>query len=739
MAPEVSATPEYHFYHEAAPTAAAPAPRPQLRAPAPPVLSLEASQPIGAQPSVSTRVRTLVSEKFSAAKTAVHSIAIPKLLVPKLVGAGLAAVLFFTVPGSARTYYEDLHDSYSQITQNGLAGFQALEQSLVALTHADIATAQNANDVAIERLGAATGILKTTHPTLQTIAAGLPLVGGKLHSGQEMLLAGQELSLGNSYVLAAVATAPTSSLLAKFNAFAIGLRGALPHYTAAQKHLSAVDPADLPTQYQSELPPARALLTAATHDLQALVSLQTAFQEIFGGAGQRRYLLVFQNQHEMRPTGGFLGSVAIVDVKDGAIIDFSMPPGGTYDFQGQLDSTVVPPTPMLLANKRWEFQDANWFPDFPTSAQNILWFYRHSRGVTADGVIAINASVLEQLLALTGPVALPDRGLTLTADNALEQLQTVVETGPEKAINKPKQILSDTAPLLLQAIKDFSPQTAVGLLNMLAQSLDTKDIQAYFIDPLVQASVQEYGWAGQLLPTNPGQDYLSVINTNIKGGKSDRNIAQSVFHQVLVQEDGSIIDTVDIVRTHHGTAQNGLYGLTNIDYVRLYVPEGSQLLSASGFNWPEEKLFRVPLDWAVTSSLLTTQEQEVGIDQLSGTRITREFGKYAFGNWVITEPGQTSHLHFTYRLPFKAWDEAAREPASLDVQKLVPPTSRLQVVVQRQSGQHSSYDSQVILPDGWQPAWHDGPGSTRATNGLKMYVDDVERDTVWSLAFTKNK
>jgi hypothetical protein len=333
---------------------------------------------------------------------------------------------------------------------------------------------------------------------------------------------------------------------------------------------------------------------------------------------------------------------------------------------------------------------------------------------------------------------MPGRDLTLSADSAIGDLQSIIEAGPEKALNKPKQVLTDAAPLLLASMQGFSPQQAFGFLSLLSASLDQRDIQAYFIDPGAQAATREYGWAGAIATTRPGQDYLSVINTNIQGGKSDRDMDQAVYQQILIQDDGSIIDTVDIVRTHKGATDNSLYGMTNIDYIRLYVPEGSQLLSASGFSWPEEKYFRVPANWAATSSLLQNTEHEVSIDQRSGTRVTQEFGKYSFGNWVITEPGQTSHLHFIYRLPFKAWD-APKTTDPIAVENLLPEAARFQLVVQRQSGQTSSFDSQIIVPDNWEHAWHSGPGTTPATNGLKIFVNNLERDTVWSLALSHKK
>lgn len=251
--------------------------------------------------------------------------------------------------------------------------------------------------------------------------------------------------------------------------------------------------------------------------------------------------------------------------------------------------------------------------------------------------------------------------------------------------------------------------------------------------------MKEFGWSGEILKTNADQDYLFVVNTNIQGQKSDARIKQTVSHQAVVQLDGTILDSVVISREHTGNKEEKMYGQTNIDYIRVYVPEGSELVRASGFTWPDEKGFKAPESWYKTDTMLGDLEKEISIDDKSGTRITKEFGKMAFANWIITEPGQVNQIQFIYKLPFKAW----KQPKEVNLNNWAKifqsekPSSKYQLLVQKQSGITGDFDSQIIYPEGWFPVWQDGDGLTVATNGAAINSAELYSDKIWSLVMRK--
>ena len=658
--------------------------------------------------------------------------------VPKhLAGGVLIILLLLFVPANARTYYFDLKSTANKIADNSTAGFLALHDSTSALMKGNLEDAQKSLTDALQNFDQAVTVLNNKHRFLQTIISAIPIMNNEIQSRQKLIAAGQEISLGNTYLLKGLSEIRTGSSTITKNLELLGahLTFSLPHYQTAKTDLQKVDSDILPFDYQNTFKEFRILYNAYVGDLENIAKLNSAIQEIFGGQGLRRYLLVFQNPAELRPTGGFIGSFALIDIKDGNIINIDIPAGGSYDLQGQLTQYVAPPTPLLLANKRWEFQDANWFPDFPASAQKMLWFYRHSRNLTTDGVIAINASVINRLLSIIGPISEESHNVVINKENALVTIQNIVEYGSEKKENKPKQILSDLAPLFIDNFKKINSRAILPMLANLEQALEQKEIQSYFADDDTENTIKEFGWSGAILNTSPNQDYLFVVNTNIQGQKSDAKIKQTISHQAVIQPDGTILDSVVISREHTGQAGEKLYGQTNIDYLRIYVPAGSELVRASGFTWPDEQKFKAPESWYKKDVALAGLEKEIGIDGQSGTRVTNEFGKTTFANWIITEPGQTNQVQFIYKLPFKAWEQPKESGLNIlaKIFQSENHASKYQLVAQKQSGINSGFDSQIIYPEGWSPVWQDGNGITLATNGAAINSTELSSDKIWSL------
>ena len=737
VAPTESANPLYHFYHETkqtkkTPTSLFAAPLPNAHQP----LNVESKDLSARKPTKMKQPRTSIVTfvKNQTQKIADSMVKLGQRIKSpfsfrwkKIAWVTAAVAIAVIAPGPTWGYYQNIKNTTGIIAANGTAGFMALQDSTIALMQSNMTEAQESITEALSHFDSAVTTLETKHKFLQSFASALPFIGDEVTSRQKLVLAGQQLTLGNTYILKGLAESQTtgsSTMATRINVIMTHLRAAIPNYENALNNLQDVDPGVLPLQYQSTFKDYRELFATIFSDVKNLAFLGDSIQEIFGGKGLRRYILIFQNVDEIRPTGGFMGSFAILTVKDGEIVNLEVPPNGTYDLKKQLDTYLEPPKPMLLANKRWEFQDANWFPDFAASAEKILWFYQHSRQETADGVIAINSTVLERILGIIGPVKDEKRGLILTQENAISTIQNKVETwDEEKKDYRPKQIITDLSQTFLEYFKNIKPENLLPLLVNLQESLEQKEIQVYFSDKTTEKAVEDYGWSGKIISTNPDQDYLMVVNTNIQGQKTDANIKQTISHQAVVDSDGTITDTVTIARTHTGTNDGGLYGSTNVDYVRVYVPAGSELISANGFTWPDEKYFRAPDSWTKKDVFLETIEKEIAIDANSGTRVTNEFNKTAFGNWIITEPGQTSQVEFTYRLANKFSNKEK--------------TTRYQLVVQKQSGAETMFESQIILSENWLPVWKDGVETAVAANGMVIKPLNLKTDQIWSLVAKK--
>jgi hypothetical protein len=501
----------------------------------------------------------------------------------------------------------------------------------------------------------------------------------------------------------------------------------LPQYQAALANIEAVDEAGLPEEYRETYRSAKGLFTVFVEDVEDILALTDALEKVLGDTSFKRYLVVFQNPHELRPTGGFVGSFAIVDVQKGAIKRIDVPKGGSYDIQGQFSKYLRPPVPLQLANNRFEFQDANWWPDFSISGEKLASFYEASRQETVDGVIAVNATVLERVLSILGPVEDEEFNMVLSQYDALEKIQDHVESTEQRATNEPKAILSNMLSGLMSQLPTLGKSDLVKLMSELQSALTQKEIQVYFRDPDVQRTFRSFDWTGELMDIVPQEDYLMVVGANIQGQKSDARVKQTVMHTASISPSGVVEDTVTIRRTHTGVPDEVLYGVPNIHYVRVYVPLGAELISAEGFNYPPEAAFKVPENWYRTDTTVEVYEAGEVFHPGSGTSVGEEQGRTVFGHWIMVSPGDTVEATLKYRLP---------RPLSVKGQEV--PTNRFEAVtsdilgktptlrstymlnVEKQSGINVDFESRIMYPETWVPFWraHD---DEKIENGSLVY------------------
>ncbi len=617
---------------------------------------------------------------------------LPELPLPqgwqRAMGAFVMVSFVFVLPLHAMNVIHELQDTKTELettSEQALSYFEAgtsaaLEkQTKLAASSFQLAEASFASaNKSLKNLGSGASLILSSLPmTSKTFTSSKALV----NTLKELSTAGARLSEG--FVSIEATTNP--SPLSRLEQLEIYLTSALPHIKEAEQSIKKVSIDSVPEEHQKELQTLIEQLPTLRGSIEEFLSMSDMIKFMLGQGGAKRYLLIFQNNTEMRPTGGFMGSFAELKVRDGEIESLTVPGGGTYDLQGSLTKFVAAPEPLQLLKARWEFQDTNWFPDFPTSARQILEFYSASGGPSIDGVIAINATFVAKLIGLLGPIEMPEYDRTISEENFLFETQKIVEFEYDKEENKPKAFIGDLAEKILNTTNDRSLEEFLALFEHTNLGLFQKDILLYFPNNEIQRQIQQNGWSGEIKQTQG--DYLMVVNTNLGGGKTDGVIDEHVHVDVQVNDVGEILNTVTIRRTHNGIPGLVFTGVNNVNYTRLYVPKGSTLISADGFDIPPASLFEEPEeDWQIDDDLLFIASTKK-TDPASGTTITEEFGKTAFGNWIQTMPGKTSVARFTYKLPFTIND--LQNPSLLSKLKTsvgLSTTKRYTLTVQKQPG-----------------------------------------------------
>lgn len=473
----------------------------------------------------------------------------------------------------------------------------------------------------------------------------------------------------------------------------------------AQAAAAKVDPGALPEGVRGDVDALRVELARASTAVRELTDVAALFSAVVGKDRQRSYLLVFQNQTELRATGGFMGSLAEVRFDQGHLTKVLVPGGGPYDLKGQMLARVAAPPPLRLINPLWQFQDVNWFPDFPKTAEKIAWMWSKAGQPTIDGVIAVNSRVAEKLLAIVGPIELPEYGKTITAENFMLETQKSVELEYDKTENAPKKIIGALFGEMQKKLTALPREEMAKVLALVADSVETKDIQISFRRPEEEALAQKYGWSGRL--SAPKADGLALVESNIAGQKTDGVVDEDTKQTVRVHADGTIETTVELRRAHSGQKGELFRGVRNVSYLRAYVPAGATLVAAQGFEAPDAGLFKVADPPAEIDPSLAPQEDAAATVDPQ-VRTWKEDGWQVFGGWMQLDPGKSQTVSLTYRLPFRVQDISARLGRSDAERATVAEASAASYVLQlpSQSGKperHLRVDLQV--DPAWRIAW----------------------------------
>ncbi len=434
----------------------------------------------------------------------------------------------------------------------------------------------------------------------------------------------------------------------------------------------------LPAEYQIAVREAKSLLS----DLSAQTGQINDLVEIFNQLllGQKSYLVILQNNNELRATGGFIGTIAQGKLNDGLVDKLDI--RTVYDLDGQLQDWIKPPTQLQAVNGRLFLRDSNWFVSFPDSAQQLSVMYEKSSGETPDLIMAITPDLFIEFLKITGPIVLPTYNTTISADNFIEQIQTSTSVGYDKETNQPKQLLADLYPALMQRLNELSKGQPLTMLGLLQKQLNEKNILLYSRNPDLQNHIAKYRWNGAVTEING--DYLQINSSNLNGSKTDLALIRSAQLLTTIDTGGRIRNQITY------TVQNPLpelAGLTNKSWVRFLVPQGSQLLGSNGFTANE--LPELPQANYTTLEQISSWEQNQKINQNTGVATGSESGKTYFAGWIEVPAGQTKTVSLSYELP----------------QNLHWKVSKYQLLIEKQAGVKSiSLEHKINFP-GRQVRW----------------------------------
>ncbi|KKW33412.1 MAG: hypothetical protein UY76_C0003G0017 [Candidatus Uhrbacteria bacterium GW2011_GWA2_52_8d] len=266
----------------------------------------------------------------------------------RAIASFIALSFLFVLPLHAMNMVQDLRATKTQLTRTGEEAVSLLSQGAQAALTRDVATAgtdfkaagahfQNAKHT-IDQIGAGTELLLSVLPVTQSSYSSAEAL---IEAGQELAIAGGRISEG----YAAMETEFSPTPVSRLNILEAYLLSTVPHLVAAQEALSEVNLEAVPEQHRETLARVQSNLPALIATIEEFETFYGLAKELLGAEGTKRYLIVFQNNTEIRPTGGFIGSFAEVKVHDGVIEHLNVPGGGSYDLQGTLQENLRAPEP----------------------------------------------------------------------------------------------------------------------------------------------------------------------------------------------------------------------------------------------------------------------------------------------------------------------------------------------------------------------------------------------------------
>ncbi len=316
---------------------------------------------------------------------------------------------------------------------------------------------------------------------------------------------------------------------------------------------------------------------------------------LLGKEKTRQYLVIFQNDGELRPTGGFWTAYGIFQVSKGQIKPLFS--SDIYTLDRRFNSPLAPP-PMLaryLKVSRWHLRDMNTSPDFAVSVQRFLKYYQPLSGQRhIDGVIAVDTQVLVDLLRVLGRVGVPGWGnFTAKADarcfgcpQVVYQLEMLADKPRSTLVANRKGFLGPVLHSLLANIIGSPRQQVSSLAKVIWNNLEEKHILLYFPDGKMEKAVSSLGFGGRV--SSSGDDYFQLNDSNLGGAKANLFIKQKIETNYSYRQ-GRIFEKVTVTYTNvapssncnlekGGLCLNGAYR----DWFRFYLPKGTKLVKLTG-------------------------------------------------------------------------------------------------------------------------------------------------------------
>lgn len=417
-----------------------------------------------------------------------------------------------------------------------------------------------------------------------------------------------------------------------------------------QKEVEEIDPSRYPVklagfEIHDNIEKAKEMIDLGARLITEGKPLLEQVPYLLGTDEPRTYLIMFQNDKELRPTGGFITAYSIAQVENG-----KFKPVSSNDIYN-LDSLYTPRIPAAdpiidylqgpyKLSRNYRLRDLNWSPDYYQSMKLFVEEIKRAGITNIDGVIAVDTQLLVYLLDVLGPIGVSGYGNFSTeiidecnCPQVIYELESFADiegsvvwdqADPTKIIFAPpnyenrKKIIGPLMNSVLANALGQPKDKLPDLFEAVFKSLLEKHVLFYMLDEDAQAGVEGFGIAGRIEEYDG--DYLHINDANLGGRKSNLYVTQEINQEIEITKDGSVEKTVTITY-NNPEKYDGWLNSVLPNWVRIYVPKGSELVFFDGVE-----------------------------DQADPYE---ELGKTVFAGFFELRPQGVAKVTVRYKLPFK--------------------------------------------------------------------------------------
>lgn len=373
------------------------------------------------------------------------------------------------------------------------------------------------------------------------------LFSGFLETGEfaRFLKAGENLSLGAGHLAEAAEEGQklgASILGQKASDINADLTNIKLSISLAEEELAKAEAQKINLPF---LQPQLAKAVSLRQKLTKIKNFLPNFPWLLGFDNPRTYLVLLQNNFELRPGGGFIGTIGFLTFNEGKM-EFKIQ--DVYAVDGQLTGHVDPPGPIknYLHQPHWYLRDSNFSPDFTVNAEKALWFLQKELGVSLDGVIGMDLSLLQKILGATGPLDVLDYNEKITGENFFFKTQAHINDSFFPGSTVKKDFLGATAEALFNKLTSKN-LPYLQLARVISSAFDERHLLLFWQNPVAEEVTLRQGWGGEVRSNvameqcNNGamcaNDYLMVVDANLGVNKVNYFVKRKIKKEVELDQN----------------------------------------------------------------------------------------------------------------------------------------------------------------------------------------------------------